>query len=280
MSEDAAAVAKRITNAKAAAEALDKELTAKEAANATLHSQANAVLNIKILSPVTLEKVANNYGCWSSMFLVVLGKYNLLDHVLADDSYPARSAWKTMDCCVLTWIYCMVSNDLQQSLMIRKPAARSAWQYLEHEFLGQRESRALLLEAEFWSFRQGDLSITDYCRCLKTMATSLSDFSDPIGDRQLVLTLLRGLNDKYKHMVSNLKMQRPFPMFPEARTLLLLEEIDVHDLQVATGNTSTPGTPVLAAGRPHEPSCSVPGSRTDVRLLSLGRSSLASGHAG
>ena len=136
-----------------------------------------------------------------------------------------------MDCCVLTWVYCTISNDLQQSLMIRDPAARDAWLYLEGEFLGQRESRALLLEAEFRSFKQGDLSVTDYCHRLETMAASLKEFGDPVGDRQLVLTLLRGLNGKFRHMVSNLWMQRPFPTFTEARTLLLLEEIDVNDLQ-------------------------------------------------
>ena len=42
----------------------------------------------KILVPVTLEKPANNYGRWRSLFLVVLGKYNLKDHVLSDGSYP------------------------------------------------------------------------------------------------------------------------------------------------------------------------------------------------
>ena len=135
-----------------------------------------------------------------------------------------------MDCCVLMWVYYTISNDLQQSLMIRDPAARDAWLYLEGEFLGQYESRALLLEAEFRSFKQGDLSITDYCRRLETMAASLKEFGDPVGDRQLVLTLLRGLNGKFRHMVSNLRMQRPFPTFTEARTLLLLEEIDVNDL--------------------------------------------------
>jgi hypothetical protein len=31
-------------------------------------------------------------------------------------------------------------------------------------------------------------------------------------------------------MVSNLKMQRPFPTFSEARTLLLLEELDINDI--------------------------------------------------
>jgi hypothetical protein len=93
----AAAKAKRHEATARAAAALDQELTAKETANATLHTQAIAVLNIKILIPVTLEKTANKYGHWRSLFLVVLGKYNLKDHVLSDDSYPDRLAWVTMD---------------------------------------------------------------------------------------------------------------------------------------------------------------------------------------
>lgn len=166
-----------------AAKALDHVLTAREEANATIHAQASGVMNIKVLVTMTLDKSANNYGRWRSMFLVVLGKYNLKDHVLSDESYPTRSAWTQMDCCVLTWVYCTVSNDLQQALMICDPTARDAWLYLEDEFLGQRESRALLMEAEFHSFKQGALSITDYCRRLETMAASLKEFGDPIGDR-------------------------------------------------------------------------------------------------
>jgi hypothetical protein len=68
--------------------------------------------------------------------------------VLSDDSYLDQSAWSTMECCVLTWAYGTVSNDLQQLLMIWDPNARAAWLYLEDEFLGQRESRALPPEAE------------------------------------------------------------------------------------------------------------------------------------
>ncbi|XP_066341383.1 uncharacterized protein [Miscanthus floridulus] len=114
--------------------------------------------------------------------------------------------------------------------MNRKPNARGAWTYLENEFLDQRESRALLLSAEFRTVKQGSASITDFCRCLETMAATLSDFYDPIGDRTLVLTLLCGLNGKFRPMVSNLKMRQPFPTFEEARTLLLLEEIDNNDV--------------------------------------------------
>jgi hypothetical protein len=91
--------------------------------------------------------------------------------------------------------------------MNRKPNARGAWTYLKNEFLGQRESRALLLSAEFRMAKQGSSSITDYCRRFETMAATLGDYGDPIRDRTLVLTLLRGLNGKFRPMVSNLKMR-------------------------------------------------------------------------
>jgi hypothetical protein len=90
--------------------------------------------------------------------------------------------------------------------MIREYSTRVAWLYLEDEFLGQHESRALLLEAEFQTFKQGALNITDYCRHLETMAASLAKLGNPIGDRQLILTLFRGLNGKFRHIVSNMKM--------------------------------------------------------------------------
>jgi hypothetical protein len=257
---DAAEAAAAKKRAEEAAAALDRDLTAKEEANKDLYAQANAVMNIKVLVTATLDKASNNYGRWRASFSTVLGKYNLKDHVLSDDAYPARPVWAQMDCCVLTWVYCTISSDLQQALMIRDPTARDAWRYLEDEFLGQRESRALLMEAEFRSFKQGALSVTDYCRRLETMAASLKEFGDPIGDRQLVLTLLRGLNAKYRHMVSNLKMQRPFPTFAEARTLLLLEEIAINDVNddAAPSEPKTNAQALVAQQHPPQPRTAPP----------------------
>jgi hypothetical protein len=53
--------------AEAEAKRFDAELTAQETTNASIHSQAIGVMNIKVLIPVTLEKPANNYGRWKSM---------------------------------------------------------------------------------------------------------------------------------------------------------------------------------------------------------------------
>ena len=63
--------------------------------------QAIAILNIKVLVPMTLEKSPDNYGHLRFLFIVVLDKYNLKDHVISDNSYPNRSVWGSMDCCVI-----------------------------------------------------------------------------------------------------------------------------------------------------------------------------------
>ena len=91
------------------------------------------------------------------------------------------------------------------------------------------------------------MTITDYCRRLETMAASLAEFGDPIGDRQMVLMLLRSLSGKFCHMVSILKMHRPFPSFAEARTHLLLEEMELD------ARPPSPPSALLTATHPARP---------------------------
>jgi hypothetical protein len=158
----------------AAKAAVEREaaLDALEAKHAAVHAQALAVVNIKVLIPITLDRTANNYDRWRKVFLVILGKYALTDHVLTDDAHSTRSAWAQMDCTVLSWIHGTINADLQQQVMLKEPSARVAWVVLDNEFLGQRESRALLLSSEFRQFKQGALNITDYCRRLEMMASA------------------------------------------------------------------------------------------------------------
>jgi hypothetical protein len=239
---------RRAAEATAAQAAAEREaaLDALEAKHAAIHAQALAVVNIKNLIPITLDRITNNYDRWRKVFLITLGKYALTDHVLSDEVHPTRSAWAQMECTVMSWIYNTISPDLQQQVLLKELRARVAWLVLDDEFLGQRESRALLLSAEFRNFRQGALNITDYCRRLETMASSLAEFGDPVGDRTLVMTLIRGLNGTFRHMMSHLKLQRPFPMFNQARNLLLLEEVDLKD--AAADDAAPPAAALYASG--------------------------------
>ncbi|XP_066323261.1 uncharacterized protein [Miscanthus floridulus] len=138
--------------------------------SAAVHAQALAVLNIK--------------SWWRTLFLVVLGKYALMDHVLSDEANPDRSAWVQMDCTIVTWIYDTITGDLQQMVMLRNPNAHVTWAVLEYEFLGQRESHTLL-SVEFRTIKQGVMPITDFCRRLETMDSALTELGDPVGDLTL-----------------------------------------------------------------------------------------------
>jgi hypothetical protein len=69
----------------------------------------------------------------------------------------------------------------------------------------------------------------------------------------MVLTLLRGLNGQFRHMVSILKMHRPFPTFSEARTHLRLEEMEIE-----ARPPSPPSALVATAPRPVAPGTAAP----------------------
>jgi hypothetical protein len=72
---------------------------------------------------------------------------------------------------------------------------------------------------------QGGLSVSEYCRKLKSMVDSLGDLGEPIFDRTLVLSILCGQNEKFAYMGTILKRYRPFPTFNEVKNDLLVEEI-------------------------------------------------------
>nr|XP_034576615.1 uncharacterized protein LOC117840246 [Setaria viridis] len=169
---------------------------------------------------------------------------------LSRRSPQVRAGYST----ILTWLFGTISAALQEDVMEPETTARITWLVLEDQFLGNKESRALHLEAAFRTFVQGDLPVAEYSRRLKSMADALAvaEFNDPVTDRQLVLSFIRGLNDKYAHMVSFLKTQRPFPTFAaEVRSILLLEELSVKDRRIhrACGGHWAVSAPTAAALR-------------------------------
>jgi hypothetical protein len=85
----------------------------------------------------------------------------------------------------------------------------------------------MILDAEFHNFVQGDLSISEYCRCLKGMADAFGDLGEVVLDRSLMLIMLCSLNGHFSHMAALLKQQCPFLTFIDVRNDLQLEEIEL-----------------------------------------------------
>ena len=222
------------------------------AAIAHLHTQAAAVQNIKNLIPIVLDLQSSNYSKWRGYVLLILGRFALKDHVLSDDSRPYDPAWSRMDCVVLSWLFNTISADLLDVIHEHDGlTARTAWLGIEQQFLNNRESRAMLLDAEFRTLCQGALSIDDYCRKMKSMADALADLGEPIQDRTLVLNVLRGLNERFQFMSQLVTRQRPFPSFADVRADLRLAELNM-------GTPSASPSALVAAPSIRPPTSSSP----------------------
>jgi hypothetical protein len=159
-----------------------RSFSSEAAAITHLHSQAAAVQNIKNLIPIVLDLESSNYSKWRGYVLLILGRFALKDHVLCDDILLHDPAWARMDCIVVSWLFNTISPDLMDVIHEREGVtARAAWLGIEEQFLNNRESRAMLLDAEFRTLSQGALCIDDYCRKMKCTADALADLGEPIA---------------------------------------------------------------------------------------------------
>ena len=68
------------------------------------------------------------------------------------------------------------------------------------------------------------MTVSGHCAKIKTLANPLVDVGQQISNENLVLTLLRGLNDSFGHLRSLLPIQVSFHMFQQTPSALILEE--------------------------------------------------------
>jgi hypothetical protein len=159
-----------------------------------LYVQATTVPNVCQLVNIMLDTTSSNYAIEHDLMLMVPTWYSLTDHVLSDDPFTDDPAWTRMDVVVLCWLTNTITTDLQEVVRECGRPARHQWLALENQFLSNRETLMLHLDAAFHNFVQDDLFGTEYCRKFKGMADALADLGSPDNDRILFLSILRGLN--------------------------------------------------------------------------------------
>ncbi|XP_062185472.1 uncharacterized protein LOC133889047 [Phragmites australis] len=264
--EEARLAALRQAAANATAEAKAAAARAEEAARrlaeyenleqSQLHAQAVAVSNIKTMIPFVLDQTSSHYNRWRTFFLNTVTKYALDCLVLSDDDFSTDPHWRRMDCTIKSWLFSTVAPELIEAVSTSSPTSRSIWVGLEDQFIGNKETRAIILDAEFRTLVQGDLSVTDYCHKMKSMADALGDLGETVLDRTLVLNLLRGLNEKFSYMAALIKRTRPFPTFSDVRADLLIEEVTLASK--ATTPTALVATAPARPPAPRAPGPSYP----------------------
>nr|XP_051201838.1 uncharacterized protein LOC127315384 [Lolium perenne] len=183
------------------------------------------VASVKTHIPVVLDLQASNFAKWDMLLGVLLGRYELTDHISVDTPAAARTAeWLRLDFTVRSWLYGSISNDILDTIMGPNQTAYVAYTLIRNLFLDNQLTRAVYLEAEFRALAQGDRTIAAYCHRLKSLSDALRDVGQPVTDQTLVLTCLRGLNPRFSDITTLVTMQVPFPTFLQTRSLLLLRE--------------------------------------------------------
>lgn len=117
------------------------------AAVLNLHTQAAGIQNIRSLIPTVLDATSGPYTRWREQFLLTVGRFSLQDHVLRDAPPVDSPDWARMDCVVRSWLDGTIAPDLAEIVMGRGGSARAAWLAIEDQFLGNRETRTLHLDA-------------------------------------------------------------------------------------------------------------------------------------
>jgi hypothetical protein len=191
-----------------------------------LHLQTAAVLNVRQLVNIVLDSFSTNYVCWRDLMEQTLQRYALLEHV-TDDTPSTDLGWIRMDSVILNWISNSISTDLHQVVQERSCTARHLRLIIENQFLSNHENRTLHLDIVFHTFVQGDLSVNEYCRKFKAMADDLADLDAPVDDQILVLNILHGLNQCFKHVGSIIRRYSSFSNFLKVHDDLLLEELHI-----------------------------------------------------
>jgi hypothetical protein len=83
-----------------------------------------------------------------------------------------------------------------------------------------------------------------------TVSDSLADLGSPVEDQILILNILRGLNQRFKHVVSIIRRYSSFPNFLKVRDDLLLEEIHMDSTSPSAAPTALYTNAAPQAARP------------------------------
>ncbi|KAM3277676.1 hypothetical protein ACQJBY_045526 [Aegilops geniculata] len=184
--------------------------------------------NIGSLITFKLDVQSGSYSKWRELWRCVLTMYAIQHHVTHYSNPDLQSpAWRHTDLTLVLLLYSTITDSLYEVIRGEANTAFVVWDKLLEFFLANQPAQAVHLSAEFRALTQGDLRMAEYCACLKALADALVDVEEPVTDRTLTLQLLRGLSRWYQVIATVLPMQNPFPSFNQARSRLLLEEIQL-----------------------------------------------------
>ncbi|GAU28547.1 hypothetical protein TSUD_268860 [Trifolium subterraneum] len=205
-----------------------------------LHSNENPgnVLVTPLLS-------SSNYHSWSRAMTVALRSKNKLHFINGSLPRPLDEdrdsiAWDRCNTMVMSWLSNAVEPEISQSILWIDTASE-IWKELKDRFYQGDVFRISDIQEEIYTLKQGDSTISTYYTKMKKLWQELDNFR-PIPnsnctancqaitkmreyrDGDQVIRFLKGLNEQYSHVRSQIMLMEPLPNIGKVYSLLAQQE--------------------------------------------------------
>ena len=182
-----------------------------------------------------------NYSLWCQAMTVALESKNKMGFV--DGSIPEpgvgdplRPAWQRNNSIILSWITRSLSTEIAESVIFHTKAS-TMWNELRQRFSQGNQSRIADLMEELYSLKQGNLSVTGFFTQLKSVWSELENFRPILScvcgqqcscrayrDQDCIMRFLKGLNDQYSGVRSQILLMNPLPDINDVCGLIIQKE--------------------------------------------------------
>ncbi|XP_061371202.1 uncharacterized protein LOC133313819 [Gastrolobium bilobum] len=179
-----------------------------------------------------------NYHAWSrsmKMALMSKNKLKIVDGslLIPNVTDPSYQAWERCNNMVLGWIHKSISDSISKSILWIDKAV-DAWKDLNDRFSQADIFRISDLQEEIYKLQQGDRNVADYFTELKILWDEL-EILKPLPhctcsainhmrkyrDRDHVIRFLKGLNEQFHNVRSQIMLFDPLPEVNKVFSLIL-----------------------------------------------------------
>ncbi|KAK4277055.1 hypothetical protein QN277_015110 [Acacia crassicarpa] len=207
-----------------------------------MHPNENPSL-ILVSSPL----IGTNYHHWARAMLLALmskNKQQFVDGTLQPPavSDPLFPAWQRCNTMVLTWLLRSISPSISQSVIWLNRAV-DVWNDLKERFSQSDAFRVAELQDELFLIRQGDSTVSDYFTKLRIIWDELLNFrpipacscsSKEYFRQDYVIRFLKGLNDRFSTVRSQILLMDPLPSINKAFSLVVQQERELTGVSEPT----------------------------------------------
>ncbi|PNX72331.1 flavonol sulfotransferase-like protein, partial [Trifolium pratense] len=186
-----------------------------------------------------------NYHSWSRSMTMALKSKNKLHFINGSLPRPLDDdrdslAWDMCNTMIMSWLNNAVESEISQSILWMDTASE-IWHDLKERFYQGDVFRISDIQEEIYTLKQGDNSVSTYFTKMKKLWQELDNFR-PIPtsncvnncsaitkmkqyrDSDQVIRFLKGLNDQYTAVRSQIMLMDPLPNIGKVYSLLVQQE--------------------------------------------------------